>query len=314
MSGGAVPASPRVVALAGGVGGARLVDGLAHALPEGALTVVVNTGDDFVHWGLHIAPDLDTIMYTLAGLAHEARGWGLAEESWGAHSMMRRYGAPDWFQLGDRDLATHVFRTDRLRSGQGLSEVTRALCHRLGVDTRLLPMCEAPRPTLVDTLDQGTLSFQDWLVRERGAPRVRALRFEGPSAPTEGVIEAIALADLVVVCPSNPYVSIDPILSLDGVREAVEAARTVAVSPIVGGRAVKGPLAQMIPDLEGRPPSAAAIAAHYGTLLDAMVVETGDEEGIELPTLSTSIVMAGREDRVRLAREVLTFAREARRP
>lgn len=309
----------RVVALAGGVGGARLVHGLRGALSPGALSVVVNTGDDFDHWGLRICPDLDTVMYTLAGEAEMARGWGLRDETFGALEMVKRYGGEDWFMLGDRDLGTHILRTAWLREGAPLGEVTARLCRGLGVGTKLLPACEGRR-TLIDTKDGRTLEFQDWLVGERGTPRVRAVRFvtdaaespAGATPPGPGVLEALNAAELVVICPSNPFVSIEPILSLPGVRDAIEGRPVIGVSPIVGGRAVKGPLATMIPDLLGVPASAAAIASRYGGLLNALVVEPGDtppaaERG-ETTFFETGVIMGGEADRVRLATEVLQFA------
>jgi LPPG:FO 2-phospho-L-lactate transferase len=296
-----------VVALSGGVGGARLVDGLAAVLPPGALTVIVNTGDDFVHWGLSISPDTDTVMYTLAGLAHPQQGWGLAGESFHALAMVERFGGEAWFRLGDRDLATHVLRSDALARGKSLTEVTAALCGALGVRSQVLPMSDLPRPTLIDT-PEGTLSFQDWLVRRQGRPKVRAVRFGGRPAPAPGVIEAIAAAELVVIGPSNPYVSIDPILALDGVREALGRRSVVAVSPIVDGRAVKGPLAEMIVELARRPATAAAVADHYGDLLSGIVIERGDAPPARLRVLETATVMGDRADRARLAREVLTWA------
>ncbi len=302
----------KVTALAGGVGGARLLHGLDGALAAGQLTAVVNTGDDFIHWGLHIAPDLDTVMYTLAGLSHQERGWGLAEESFSALEMVRRFGGDDWFQLGDRDLATHILRTAALREGQSLSRVTERLCRALELRTRILPMSDASRPTMIETRDDGTLPFQDWLVGMRGEPEVTQVLFEGPTEPAPAVIEAIEAAELIVLCPSNPYVSIDPILALRGVRDALRGRPVIALSPIVAGRAVKGPLAGMIRSVGGAAPSAAAIASHYGDLVDAMVVEEGDEEGIALPTLATSTVMGGLDDRVRLARELLDFGERLR--
>jgi LPPG:FO 2-phospho-L-lactate transferase len=301
-----------VVALSGGVGGARLLHGLARALPDGALTAIVNTGDDFEHWGLHIAPDLDTVMYTLADLANEERGWGLADESFEALAMVRRYGGDDWFALGDRDLATHLLRTQALRSGEPLTAVTARLCGALGVRTRVLPMADHLCPTLLDTVDHGTLPFQQWFVRRR-APPVRAVRFDGAPTTSPSVLAALAEAELSVIGPSNPYVSIDPILRLDGVREAMARRKVVALSPLVGGQAVKGPLGEMIPLLAGEPPSTAAIVRHYRGLLAGIVVERGDDVGIDpLPSLATATVMRSRADSRRLAEELLAFAESLR--
>lgn len=304
----------KVVALSGGVGGARLLDGLARALPADALTAIVNTGDDFVHLGLHVSPDVDTVMYTLAGLAHEERGWGLAEESFAGLSMVKRYGGPDWFGLGDRDLATHLLRSEALRAGESLSSVTARLCAALGVAQRILPMSDGPVRTMMETERDGTLPFQQWFVRRRAEPRVRRVRFEGALVPAPGVVAAIDTCDLVVVGPSNPYVSVDPILALDGVRAAIARRPVVALSPIVGGAAIKGPLATMIPDLAGEPPSAGAVVRHYDGLVRAVVVERGDEATVSsIPVLGTSTIMRSRDDRLRLAREILAFAERATR-
>lgn len=304
----------RVVALSGGVGGARLLDGLARALPPGDLTAIVNTGDDFVHLGMHVSPDLDTVMYTLAGLAHEERGWGLAEESFAGLAMVKRYGGPDWFALGDRDLATHLLRSEALRAGETLSAITARLCGALGVAQHVVPMADAPVSTMIETERDGTLPFQQWFVRRRAEPRVRGVRFDGTRTPAPAAMAALAACDVVVVGPSNPYVSIDPILWLDGVRDAIARKPVVAVSPIVGGAAIKGPLATMIRDLAGLEPSAGAVARHYGALLRGMVVERGDEPTVAgVPVQGTSTVMRSRDDRLRLAREVLAFAAEAAR-
>jgi LPPG:FO 2-phospho-L-lactate transferase len=298
----------KVVALSGGVGGARLLDGLARALPPGALTAIVNTGDDFVHLGLNVSPDLDTVMYTLAGLAHEERGWGLAEESFAGLSMIKRYGGADWFALGDRDLATHLLRTEALRAGESLSSITARLCAALGVAQPILPMSDAPVSTVIDTERDGSLHFQQWFVRRRAEPRVRGVRFEGDLEPAPGVIGAIDACNLVVIGPSNPYVSVDPILSLRGVRDAIARRPVVALSPIVAGAAIKGPLASMIPDLAGEPPTPGAVVRHYRGLVRAVVVERGDEVtvGESIPVLGTSTIMRSRDDRLRLAREVLS--------
>jgi LPPG:FO 2-phospho-L-lactate transferase len=304
----------KVVALSGGVGGARLLDGLARALPAGALTAIVNTGDDFVHLGMYVSPDLDTVMYTLSGLADEERGWGLAGETFAGLGMVKRYGGADWFALGDRDLATHLLRTEALRAGEPLSAITARLCKALGIPHAILPMSDAPVRTMIETTADGTLPFQQWFVRRRAEPRVRAVHFDGGRTPALGVLDAIQACDFVVLGPSNPYVSIDPILSLDSVREALARKPVVAVSPIVGGAAIKGPLATMIPDLTGEPASAGAVARHYRGLLRAMVVERGDEGTVEsIPVLGTATVMRSRDDRLALANEVLAFAAGATR-
>jgi LPPG:FO 2-phospho-L-lactate transferase len=307
---------PRIVALSGGVGGARLLDGLQQAVDErgGTLCAIVNTGDDFTHWGLHISPDLDTVMYTLSGLAHPERGWGLATESFAALEMVRRYGGEDWFALGDRDLATHLLRTQALGRGETLTAITDRLCRAVGVRARVLPMADAPCRTMIDLVPGSapppqTRSFQDWFVRLRAQPAVQRVWFDGDPPATPQVLAALAQADLVVIGPSNPYVSIDPILTRPGVRAALSGRRVVALSPIVGGQAIKGPLATMIPQLAGVDASAAAVASHYRGLLSAIVVERGDEAALAgLPHLATATVMRDRDDRVRLSRELLGFA------
>lgn len=300
-----------VVALSGGVGGARFAYGLSRALEPEALTIIVNTGDDLSHWGLSVSPDLDTVMYTLAELSDDDRGWGLCGETFHALESMRRYGADDWFMLGDRDLATHLERTRALARGETLSEVTDRLRRALGVTARILPMADEPCRTRIDTEAHGTLPFQDWFVRHRARPKVRRIWFEGDPAPTSAVLRAIAGAELVVIGPSNPYVSIEPILSRSGVKSALARRTVIAVSPIIGSKAVKGPLAEMIPALAGIAPSAAAVARHYGSLLSGFVVQPGDGAGIEVPVLECDTLMHTREDRTRLARTVLAFGESA---
>jgi len=298
-----------VVALSGGVGGARLVYGLSRVLAPEALTVVVNTGDDFVHWGLFVSPDLDTVMYTLAELSDDERGWGLAGETFETLERVRALGGESWFMLGDRDLATHLFRTQALARGESLSVVTARLSAALGVKQRILPMADDPSPTMVDTVSLGTLPFQEWLVKHR-APAVRRVWFEKAPPPARDVIGSIRNADLVVFGPSNPYVSIDPVLRLSGVRDALGGKPVVMVSPIVGGKAVKGPLGDMMPALSGAAASAGAVVRHYRDLVTAVVVEKGDEATVQgVPVLATDTVMRTREDRIRLARELLDFAR-----
>ncbi len=296
----------KIVALSGGVGGARFLRGLVGM---GEVTAIVNTGDDFEHWGLHIAPDLDTVMYTLAGLSPEERGWGIADETFATLEMVKRYGGPGWFMLGDRDIATHLLRSDALRKGERLTDVTNRLASALGVSTRILPMADGACRTMIETEEHGSLSFQDWFVLHRTGPRAERVRFEGDPPATPEVLAAIEEADVVLMGPSNPYVSIDPILTRAGVTEALVKKTVVAVSPIVGGEAVKGPLAAMIPVLAGRQASAQAVAAHYGSLLSGFVVERGDEGGVSgLPVLATRTVMKDREQSARLCREALEFA------
>ncbi|RCK77071.1 MAG: Lactyl (2) diphospho-(5')guanosine:7,8-didemethyl-8-hydroxy-5-deazariboflavin 2-phospho-L-lactate transferase [Anaerolineae bacterium] len=303
----------KVVAFAGGVGGAKLADGLARCLSPQELTIVVNTGDDFVHFGLKICPDLDTVCYTLAGLANPETGWGRAGETWNTLRALEVLEAPTWFQLGDLDLATHLERTRRLREGETLSEVTRFFCQRWGVAPRLLPMSDDAVQTIVET-DQGDLSFQEYFVKYRFEPSVRGFRFEGAAqaVPAPGVLEAISACDVVIFCPSNPWVSIDPILAVAGVRQAILQAKVVAVSPIVGGKALKGPAAKMFAEI-GIPPSAQAVALHYGSLLKGFVFDRLDAEeeaeirSLGLRTLVTDTVMKTIPDRQRLAQEILTF-------
>ena len=298
-----------VVALAGGVGGARLVDGLHRVLPPGALTVVVNTGDDFEHWGLHISPDLDTVMYTLAGLSPEDRGWGIDGDTFHALAEAERRGIDNWFQLGDRDLITHLSRTGALARGDSLTRVTADLCKTLGVTRPILPMTDDPRPTRIVTQDGEDLVLQEWLVKLRAAPAVRAIRHEGTCQTTGAVLDALTAADLIVICPSNPYVSIDPILTLDGVSNLIRSTTAVAVSPILHGKAVKGPLATMLAQIGGRDPSAEAVAGHYEGLLDGYAVHHGDSFAGALPLLETNILIQSSKDRLLFASELIEFAR-----
>jgi LPPG:FO 2-phospho-L-lactate transferase len=295
-----------VVALSGGVGGARLLRGLARVLPPDALTAIVNTGDDFEHWGLHVSPDVDTVMYALAGLSHEERGWGLADETFRALEGLRTYGEDGWFAIGDRDLATHMSRTLGMARGESLTRATARMCNALGVAARVLPMSDDRCSTMIDTREHGALTFQTWFVRHRAEPAAQRVWFDGAARATREVLDSVVRAELVVIGPSNPYVSIDPILSLPGVRDAIFSRPVVAVSPIVHGQAIKGPLAVMIPGLAGVPASAAAVAAHYPRLA-GVVVEQGDEVP-GLATLGTGTVMRSPEDSERLGRAVLEFA------
>jgi LPPG:FO 2-phospho-L-lactate transferase len=303
-----------VVALSGGIGGAKLALGLSRVVPPERLIVVANTGDDFEHLGLSISPDLDTLMYTLAGLSDPERGWGRRNETWTFMAALAALGGETWFQLGDGDLATHVERTRRLAAGETLSHITDDFCRRLGVGARILPMSEDRMRTRVRTSD-GWLDFQDYFVRQRCAPEVNELAYDGaaPARPHPEFMAALADARLraVIICPSNPYLSVDPILALPGVRAALKAcpAPVIAVSPIIGGRAVKGPTAKIMREL-GLPATATAIAQHYDGLIDLFVTDHCEGE-ISLPNMriaSAAILMSTLADREALARAVLAFA------
>lgn len=306
------------VALSGGVGGAKLALGLAHEMDAARLMVVANTADDFVHLGLHVSPDLDTLVYTLAGLANPVTGWGRDDETWTFMNSLAALGGETWFRLGDGDLATHVERTRRLNAGESLSAVTADFRVRLGVAAQIVPMSDDPVRTIVET-DDGPLPFQRYFVRERCRPRITGLRFAGVEDATANpsLLDALAAADLraVLVCPSNPLVSIDPILAVPGVRSALDAcpAAIVAVSPIVGGRAIKGPTAKMMGEL-GMAVTAPSVAGHYADLLDGFVLDRADAAQAErvrelgLEVLVTETVMTSLGARHALARRVLDFA------
>jgi len=302
-----------VVALAGGVGGAKLADGLAQVLPPEELTVIVNTGDDFEHLGLYICPDLDTVCYTLAGIANPATGWGRASETWGALETLGQLGGPTWFRRGDHDLGLHLERTRRKRAGQSLSQITEHVCRALGVGPRVLPMSDESVPTWVHT-DEGELPFQEYFVHRQCHPRVTGFRFQDVehALPAPGVLEALQAADLVVICPSNPWVSIDPILEVPGIGQALGTCPLVAVSPIIGGQAVKGPAAKMYAEL-GIQPSALSVAHHYRDLLSGFVMDRLDEDQahdvreLGIRTWVTETLMKTVADRARLGKEVVDF-------
>ncbi len=305
-----------IVALAGGVGGAKLAQGLYLALPPDTLTVIGNTADDFDHFGLRISPDLDTVLYTLAGLANPATGWGIAGDSFRALDLLKRYGAEDWFSIGDLDFATHIRRTELLRAGHEPTAVAATLASSLGLRASLLPMCDEPVATIVETPD-GPLGFQDYFVRRRHQDPVSAVRFDGIGRATlpPGVAAALREAEAIVLCPSNPLVSLGPILAVPGLREVLRAARAprVAISPIVGGRALKGPADRMLAGL-GHDVSPVGVATLYRDILDGFVLDEADAnlaprvEALGLRTLVTRTVMGDADDRRRLAEEVLTFA------
>ena len=313
---GGAPA--RCLALSGGVGGAKLALGLAQAMDPQELMIVANTGDDFEHLGLLICPDIDTVTYTLAGIANPETGWGRADEGWRFMEALEALGGETWFRLGDRDLATHVERTRRLKTGETLSTVTADFAARLGVTARIVPMSDQPVRTIVETPD-GPLPFQHYFVREQCAPAVTGFRFDGAHDAEPAPALSAALSgdgiECIVVCPSNPFISIDPILAIPGLRETLcdHPAPIVAVSPIVGGRALKGPTAKMMAEL-GLETDTEAIARHYGDLLDGFVIDASDADragavqALGVETLVTETIMQSLDDRVVLARTVLDFA------
>ena len=310
--------NPSILALCGGVGGAKLAYGLSRTANPDDLLVVVNTGDDFLHLGLHISPDLDTVMYTLAGAADPERGWGLAGETWNFMEAIARFEGSDWFRLGDRDLATHVYRTRALQHGLGLAEVTKSLCDAFGIVHRVLPMTDDPLQTIIAT-DQGDLPFQDYFVRLDCRPRVRSVRFNWVEMARPHPEFAALLNNrelrAVILCPSNPFLSIDPILSLEGVRPGLQStpAPVVAVSPIVGGKALKGPAARIMEEL-GMAPGNLALAEYYRDFLDGLIIDRIDEHeaaaieklGIKVKIADT--VMRSMQDRIDLAETTLEFA------
>ena len=307
-----------ILALAGGVGGAKLAHGLAMQLPPEELFVVVNTGDDFVHLGMNISPDLDTVMYWMAGLNDATRGWGLAGETWNFMASLERLGGPTWFRLGDRDLATHVERTQRLSRGGRLSDVTAHLCERLHVRHRIAPMTDEYVHTIVHT-SEGALEFQDYFVRRKCEPRVLHVEFQGVqhALPSPAFSAALTRDDLaaIVICPSNPLLSVEPILAIRGVRPRIEKhyAPVIAVSPIVGGYAIKGPAAKIFREL-GLEPSALGIAQYYSCLVDGLVIDEIDAglkrpiEALGLRVAVTNTIMKTSVDQARLANELMAFA------
>ncbi len=301
-----------VVALSGGVGGAKLALGLSRVLPAQELLIVANTGDDFEHLGLSISPDIDTLTYVLAGLDNPVTGWGRRDETWSFMETIGALGGADWFRLGDRDLALHVERTRRLKAGETLSQVTADLCRRLGVATRVLPMSDDRVRTRVRS-DSGWIDFQDYFVRQQCRPVVRELAFDDAdkARAQPDIIAALKGGKVraVVICPSNPFISIEPILAVPGMREAIAAcgAPVVAVSPIVGGRAVKGPTAKMMQEL-GLVVSSASVAKRYRDLLTGYIVDQADAEGIPGKVHIASTLMTTLAEKEALARTVLTFA------
>ena len=303
-----------VLALAGGVGGAKLALGLSRILSPRELTIVVNTGDDELFHGLRVSPDLDTVMYTLSGLANPQTGWGLDGDQFTANTMLRRYGLPSWFNLGDMDLATHIRRTQLLNAGWTLSQVTAELCFRLGVWHPVVPMSDERCATIVNT-DRGSLPFQDYFVRLRCEPVAQSIDFRGNAGPSPAFIEALETAGALVYCPSNPFLSIAPILSLPGVRERIADFRgpRIAVSPIVGGQALRGPAAKLMGEL-GYDVSCAGVASWYRGICDMLVMDKTDQDQAGVvadsglrPELADTVMVTD-DDKTSLARTVLELA------
>lgn len=311
-----------ILALAGGVGGAKLANGLAQLLAPADLVVAVNTGDDFRHLGLHISPDLDTVMYTLAGCSNPQTGWGHRDETWNFLDALGKLGGATWFRLGDRDLATHVERTRRLAAGESLGAATAALCSALGIRHRIVPMSNDPVRTLLHT-DAGVLEFQDYFVHRRCEPVIRAIEYAGAeqAKPSEGLIDALASPQLeaIVLCPSNPYLSIAPLLAIPGLRQRLSASGVpiLAVSPIIAGMAVKGPAAKIMAEL-GHTPSVATVARFYAGLIDGLVIDESDRDqsaalqALGLKVCITDALMPDAAGQARLARTTLEFAAQCR--
>ncbi|HAF61246.1 MAG TPA: 2-phospho-L-lactate transferase [Anaerolineaceae bacterium] len=304
----------KIVALAGGVGGAKLADGLAQCLSSDQLTIIVNTGDDFNHLGLSISPDLDTVCYTLAGLANPQTGWGRKDESWRTLQEVKRLDGADWFNLGDLDLATHLVRTQRIQEGQTLSEITSDFCRRWGVDVPVYPMSDTPVRTFIHTKDGRRMPFQEYFVKEQCIPELTSIELMGiekARAPEKALI-ALQQADCVIFCPSNPFVSIDPILAVPDIKHCIQNKKILAVSPLIGGKALKGPAAKMFREL-GFDPNAAQVAKHYQSILSFFILDEKDKE--QIPFIegwgiiceAMNIFMPDRITRKRLARKVLSF-------
>ena len=301
----------KVVVLAGGVGGAKLADGISQSLPAEDVTIVVNTGDDFEHLGLTICPDLDTVMYRLANVANDETGWGRSSESWHAIAEVARLGGPDWFRLGDLDLATHLTRTHLLKEGLTLTAVTQHLCQKMGINVTVLPMSNQPAPTNIQS-NETIYPFQTWFVQEKWQPPVTKILLPEDVRATRAVIRAFETADLVLIAPSNPFVSVDPILNVYPIRELLMdlPKAVIAVSPIVGGEAVKGPAAKMMQEM-GLPLASQTVATYYGDLIDGFVYDTQDAgscDDLPLATCCLDTMMHNQADRLRLAQEILQFA------
>ena len=300
-----------ITVLAGGVGAARFLQGLVKLVDPSEVTVIINTGDDTVVHGLHVSPDVDTVTYTLAGLADEARGWGLKNETWECLAALKRLGRETWFNLGDQDMALHIHRSQRMREGATLSQVTAEVAERLGVGCRLLPMSDQRVETIIVT-DEGEFGFQEYLVKRQARDVVRSVRFAGveSATPAPGVLDAITDTQSVIIAPSNPIISIGPILAVPGVRERLAGARVTAISPIVGGKAIKGPAADMMRSL-GHEVSAHGVAEIYRPFLDSFIMDYEDADDMErvgalgVKAVVTDTMMVSLERKLALARTAL---------
>jgi LPPG:FO 2-phospho-L-lactate transferase len=302
----------KIVALVGGVGGAKLAHGLAQVVPQENLTIIVNTGDDFWHYGLRICPDLDTVMYTLGGVVDPVNGWGVQGDSDAMLRALRRYGEEPWFRLGDQDIATHLLRSEALRNGECLTDITLRLSKALGINCTILPMTDAETPTIVETIEYGRLPFQEYFVRHRWQPTVHALHYDDARRAhmTLQVEMAIQQANMVLIAPSNPWLSIEPILNLIGMRELLlnRTIPRIAVTPIIGGKAVKGPAAKLMTEL-GYKADARSIADHYGQIITGFVYDQVDAD-MQPPSqahLMCDTIMRSDVDRARLARQIINW-------
>ncbi|MGI9478543.1 MAG: 2-phospho-L-lactate transferase [Hyphomicrobiaceae bacterium] len=312
------PEHQKIVALSGGIGGAKLALGLKRVLPIGSLTIIANTGDDFEHMGLSISPDIDTLVYTLAGLSDTDRGWGRADETWTFMDSIRALGGETWFNLGDGDLAMHVLRSARLAEGDSLTTITADVCATLEVGARIIPMSNQPVRTRLRS-DDGWLDFQDYFVGRRAQPVVHEIAYVGSQTaePAPGLIDALGASDVaaIVICPSNPLISIEPILAVTGIRQALRqaSAPVIAISPIIAGQSLKGPTAKMLREL-GYSVSAATVLQRYNDLLDAYIADPRDMKALEAVSQETALVpadimMVSLDDRDRLARTVMDVAK-----
>jgi LPPG:FO 2-phospho-L-lactate transferase len=306
-----------ITALAGGVGASKLLDGLSRVAPPEEISIVVNTGDDIEMFGLYIAPDLDIVTYTLAGVVNRENGWGLAGDTFNCLEQLLSYtGTERWFNLGDRDLAAHIFRAQLMRQGRSLSEIAERLRKALGVKSRILPMTDTHTPTTIIT-DEGEMHFQEYLVKRRAQPKVAGIRFENieSAKPAPGIEEVIRRSDAIIICPSNPLISIGPILAVPGLRDMLQAAKApvVAISPVVGGASLKGPTDRMLADL-GMQVSAAQVARLYSDIADVFILDIQDEaakpeiERLGLKVFVTDTVMSGLEEKIKLAKFTLEIS------